>query len=321
MGTYNLGGSATITVTQVKVTTGSLPPTIATLAGTSESSVTFGKPVAALPIASVTFSFRTEGTGANHMFGIKQLARVAFHTGIYAGNSSLEGSIEVFSEGSLSNTWFLDCGGAALNPLLDANQIPTGTQIFASYSPFFDSGAGIVRPHSDIEMAVSDHPGGNFRTILRNPATDRLNYLIKCSIKSEFLTALVAVLPGGKHVPIEAARWVSEGQAFVTWAGSRPSLTHQFNRAMFLGKIDNFTDARQNILLANAALTASDTIVQKFNNQLLAASGNYQRQTFTPPSHTLTRVGTSDVAYVQYPTYSWLTKDALGVNPLFNDGA
>lgn len=303
MAKHKLDGGVEIEVTGVTPVFGNIPPRIE---GTGrERLLTFGKPTEGAPLAGIKFRFKATGNTAGFLFGIKQICTLQEYQGLYAGLKETDGSISIETRG-FAGTRMLDISPSVLRILFDARDCATGAVATAPHAPFFSDTPVSVRPGASIELEVTDHPGGNFRMELQNGATDRPNFLDRVTMSEDFVTALVAVKLDGAsrpeaHIPLEGIRWQVKSSCRVEWNGNTPTLQRPIHTARKVEDLSAISSAGEFDILRNMSLVAADSIVQKFNDGLFAAQGQYKQQDFNKPTQRLTTLGSRGVVYIQFP--------------------
>ena len=163
-----------------------------------------------------------------------------------------------------------------------------------------------VRAGTEVELSIVDHPGNNTRLELQNGATDRPNFLDRVTKSEDFLTALVVVSfdAGGRaisHTPLEGVRWRVKSSARIAWSGNDASIQNSLHQATKVGNLPTISADSEFDILRNMSLTAADCIVQKYNDALFSAKGQFERQNFNRPTGRLTTISSKGVRYIQFP--------------------
>jgi hypothetical protein len=302
MGKHKLDGGGEVDVTSVTSAFSAIAPRIEGLG--RDRVVTFSQPTGT-QLTAVKFKFKATGNNSSFMFGIKQICTPQDFQVLYAGLKDIDGSISLETKGFNGNR-FLDISPASLTVLFDARNFSTGATANAPHAPFYSEKPALVRPSSEVELGIVDGPGETFRMELQNGATDRPNFLDRVKISSEFVTALVAVKLDGSgraisHTPLEGVRWRIESFANVIWNGNTPTLTRPTHQSKKVGDLPTISSDSEFDILRNVSLAASDCIVQKFNDGLFSARGQFEAQNFSRPTGHLTVIGSKGVVYIQFP--------------------
>ena len=302
MGKHKLDGGGEVEVTSVNGTFGKIEPRME--GSGRDRVVTFSQPTGA-PITSIKFKFKTTGNNSAFMFGIKQISTPREFQALYAGLKDIDGSISLETKG-LNDNHFLDITPASLTVLFDARNSSTGSTARAPHAPFFSELPMSVHAGTEVELGIVDGPGETFRMELQNGATDRPNFLARVNTGSEFVTALVAAKFDGtgraiSHAPIEGVRWRVKTFANVTWNGNVPTLERPVHESTKVEDLQTISSDSEFDVLRNLSLTAADCIVQKFNDGLYSARGQFEAQNFNRPTGHLTAIGSKGVIYIQFP--------------------
>ena len=302
MGKHQLDGGMEVEVTAVNATLGSSPPRIE---GSGRDRVlSFSKPTDALPLVNIHFKFKATGNTSAFMFGIKQICTPTDYQALYAGLKDIDGSISMESPG-FDNNRFLDISPTVLRVLFDANNFSTGAIASAPHAPFFSEAPATVRAGTEIELSIVDHPGNNTRLELQNGATDRPNFLDRVTKSEDFLTALVVVrFDAGRvisHTPVEAVRWRVKSFARIAWSGNDASIQGPLHQATKVADLPTISAGSELDILRDMSLTTADCLVQKYNDALFSAKGQFERQNFSRPTGQLTTISSRGVRYIQFP--------------------
>lgn len=303
MGKHKLDGGGEVEVTAVTSIFGAVPPRID--GEGRERRLTFSKPTAAAPLASIDFKFKPTGNTSSFLFGIKQICMQKDFQGLYVGLKDIDGSISLETEG-FDNVRLLDIATSSLTVLFDANNSSTGARAVAPHAPFYSEGEVEFRSGSEAKLGIVDHPGANFRLELQNGATNRPNFLERVRMSSDFVTALVVSKIDAKgraisHTPLEGVRWRARSFARISWDGNNPKLEEARHQAMEVESLSTISSDSEFDIFRNTSLTVADCMVQKFNDGLFSARGLFERQDFNKPTGKLTPIRSRGVIYIQFP--------------------
>lgn len=212
------------------------------------------------PAFTTTCSFVPKGAPAGTLFGLKQIAYHRFLTVSYTGKEDPHGSI-LMGTTSVNFSWHLDVTGSFSVSNFSAPSLP----FFLDHPIAVANGAtGSIR--------VIDSPGGTARLVRANLVTGKRNYLRSYGSATDFITMLIVVTPNKEHIPVRGLMWKFSTDTTINWdANDKPSLATTA-RCHHNGEVDPSLIKDERLrLLKDTGLRASDTILHKVNNGLMAA--------------------------------------------------
>jgi hypothetical protein len=208
-----------------------------------------------------TCTFKPKGAPAGTTYGIKQIAYHKFLSIYYRGLAEVDDeSSQTLGTTSVNFTWNLDCAGSVS---ASGMAIPS--------LPFFSALPSVVANGAPGSLSVIDSPGGTARLVRANLLTSKRNYLRSYGSATDFITALVVVLPNNTHIPVRAISWKFSSESTIDWQDKKPTLRtvgicapdREFDPA----ELADFRLA----MFKNNAMRIQDTILFKVNQGLTTA--------------------------------------------------